>query len=243
MIGVTLLKLGGGLIAPKDWLEETPDEKIIQRLTREVSKCGKRMVVVSGSGNYGHKAVKKYGIETVKAVEMVRDSARKIGQLVSGYLPNSILLETHKVFPDSSNVVLDVLQRSRTPVLYGDVVDKIGGGWEIFSGEKIISRLIPELTGNGFSVEKIIQVSVEEGVLNADGKAISNISESNWGEINPDVGKASGVDVTGGMLHKVEESLEIFRKFKIKTLIISGKIEGRLEKALEGEKVAGTTIG
>jgi isopentenyl phosphate kinase len=44
------------------------------------------------------------------------------------------------------------------------------------------------------------------------------------------------------MVHKVLESLEIARNYGIYTLIISGKVEGRLVKALEGKNVTGTVI-
>lgn len=243
MTSVIMLKLGGGLIAPKNWLEETPDKKTIERLSREILESGKKVIVVSGSGNFGHKAVRRYGIDTAEAVEAVRKSARRIGEIVSGYLPNSVLLEPHKTLTEDPGKVLEAIGGGRTPVLYGDVMDKIGGGWEVFSGERIIAKIIPELIVGGFEVERVVQVSVEEGVLNTNGGVISNISDGNWKGIRPDVGKALGVDVTGGMLHKVEESLEIFRKYTVRTMVISGKVEGRLREALEGKEVAGTIIG
>jgi len=50
------------------------------------------------------------------------------------------------------------------------------------------------------------------------------------------------VDVTGGMRHKIEESLEMAQKSGISSVIICGKTEGNLEKAMSGEVVTGTEI-
>lgn len=52
---------------------------------------------------------------------------------------------------------------------------------------------------------------------------------------------SAGIDVTGGMLHKVERYLEL-TKAGIKSYIINGKIKNRLKKALLGREVRETVI-
>ena len=89
----------------------------------------------------------------------------------------------------------------------------------------------------------IVQVSREEGVWDRQGLIIPEINKSNWEVIKQDVGGAEGSDVTGGMLHKVEESLEIARDCGVKTWIISGAVPGRLKDLLQGKRVPGTRVG
>lgn len=51
------------------------------------------------------------------------------------------------------------------------------------------------------------------------------------------------VDVTGGMLHKIEESLNLAKKANRPTLIINGNKKGNLFKVILGKGVNSTVIG
>lgn len=232
---IILVKLGGGLIAPKSWQPETPDVQTIKRLTGEIEESRMRVIVAVGSGNFGHTAVKKYGIDSQDGIDKVREIAGKIGVIVAMEIDNSQLVIAHRL-PWKIN---EILESGKTPVIYGDVMNK----GEIWSGERCLAEMLPELADFGWKTERIIQVSAEEGVWDADKNIIPEITMENWGKIKGNVGGSSGTDVTGGMLHKVEESLAIAGKFGIKTWIVSGKIKGRLEKALHGERVPGTVVG
>jgi isopentenyl phosphate kinase len=64
----------------------------------------------------------------------------------------------------------------------------------------------------------------------------------NWEYIKKDVMGSKGIDMTGGMLHKVEESMEIATKYGVKTQIISGKVRGRLLESLKNDEVVGTLV-
>jgi len=230
------------LIAPKEWTAETADLNAVIRLVKEIKESGRMVVVVSGSGNFGHMAAKKYGIETPEGVRKVRKSARKIGEIVTKEMQESgfksQLITAHKFFGKKAKLDL-----KKTPVFYGDVMDLPNGGWMVYSGEKIIELLVPILSAGGWNVEKIVQVSKEQGVMDENGVPVPVINTRNWDEVKKGVSGAVGTDVTGGMLHKVEESLKIAERFRVETVIISGKIAGRLRGALSGVKVPGTIIG
>jgi len=232
---IVLVKLGGGLIAPKDWIPETPDTSVIKRLIREIEESKVRVIIAVGSGNFGHAAVKKYGIDSDEGVDKVRVIARKIGKIVAQEIDDSKLIITHDV-PWEINEILDA---GRTPIIYGDVMGK----GEIWSGERCIAEMLPGLVSSGWNVQKIIQVSAEEGVWDANKNIISEITSESWGKFNGSVGGSAGTDVTGGMFHKVEESLSIANKYGIRTWIISGKVEGRLKNTLRGKRVPGTVVG
>jgi isopentenyl phosphate kinase len=251
---VFLVKIGGGLIAPKDWPEETIDGKVVSRLVGEIKASGVRVVIAVGQGNFAHNAVKKFGISDPESVEKVRVSARKPGNIVTEELNSqgvpAQLVEPNKIYcsdgpvlvKDESNKIIEILELGRIPVVYGDVIDDKRKGWVIFSGEKNLEIILGQLQKCGWNVGQVIQTSCEEGVLDSFGKVVPEINEENWDEIKKDVGGAIGVDVTGGMLHKVEESLEIARKYHVKTMIVSGKIEGRLEELLKTGSVFGTKV-
>jgi isopentenyl phosphate kinase len=242
---LVLIKLGGGLIAPKDWQKETADLVTIKRLVEEIKSSEKRVVIAVGSGNFGHKAVERYGIQDAMSVEKVRDIARKIGETVSTLLDGSVLLIPHKMWSksiDGSSGIEKVLNEGKTPVVYGDVIEENEDKWVIYSGEKCLELILPGLIKSGWKVEKIIQVSKEEGVLDGKGKVVREISGRNWENIRKDVSGARGVDVTGGMVHKVLISLKIAQNYGIYTQIINGRIRGKLTKALAGEEVTGTLI-
>jgi isopentenyl phosphate kinase len=242
---VILVKLGGGLIAPKDWQPETADLETINRLAEEINKVKKRLIIAVGSGNFGHKAVERYGIEDAENVNRVRGIARRIGEIVAGNVGSSELLTPHKIWVkggDGSEVVVRVLNEGKTPILYGDVIEEDDGRWVIYSGEKCLELILPKLTRAGWQVEKVIQTSREEGVWDRKGKVINEINEKNWEQIRAEVGGARGVDMTGGMVHKVLESLNIALNYGIFTVIINGKVRGRLVDALKGKSVPGTVI-
>jgi isopentenyl phosphate kinase len=231
---LVVIKLGGGLIAPKDWPAETPDCPVIERLIREIKQAGVKTVMVVGSGNFGHAGVKKYGIDSPEGVNKVRGIAQKIGKIVAIRIKSSQLIVTHK----RPWGIGKILNADKTPVIYGDVM----GIGKIWSGEKIIEMMFPELLAGGWKVERIIQVSREDGVWNGIGKIIPEINKLNWQKVKNEIVTAAAIDVTGGMLHKVEESLAIAKKYKVETLIMNGGVTGRLRKVLEAETIIGTRI-
>ena len=57
-----------------------------------------------------------------------------------------------------------------------------------------------------------------------------------------EIGGSIGIDVTGGMIHKVKKSLEMCRDYGLKAMIINGKRKDNLRRAIVGEKIVGTLI-
>lgn len=255
---VVIIKLGGGLIAPKDWKAETADIEVIKRLSKEIAEAKKKnnfdLVVVSGSGNFGHAAVKKYGIADKLAAAKVQIIAQKIGEIVTQSLLDveisACLVSPHdiwvtkdgKIILDEGEQLVKLLEQDLTPVLYGDVIWDMEKTAVIFSGERCISSLVPTLIKSGHKIDKIIQVSKEDGVWDSNKRIIPEITSKNWPKIKKDVTGAVGVDVTGGMLHKVEESLEIANKYLISSAIVNGKKDRLLFNTLVSKKILGTEI-
>ena len=81
-----------------------------------------------------------------------------------------------------------------------------------------------------------------DGVYDERGNTIDKITPKNFAEVKKVLGGSKSIDVTGGMLHKVEESLNLAKKLNIKTLIINGNMENSLLKAILGKEVVSTII-
>ena len=76
----------------------------------------------------------------------------------------------------------------------------------------------------------------------AKGKTIKEINAKSLKTVKQSITSSKSTDVTGGMLHKVQKSLDLAKNEKIQTVIINGNRKGELEKAVFGEEVKGTII-
>lgn len=130
--------------------------------------------------------------------------------------------------------IKNYLKNNLVPVVFGDVVVDLKKGCTILSTEKIFSHLTKNL-----KPEKIILMSRVEGVYDLKKRIIPEINKYNFPEIKKFLKGAEKIDVTGGMLHKVMEAIEI-AKNGIEVNIIGGK-RGNLEKCLKDKRV-GTKI-
>lgn len=106
---------------------------------------------------------------------------------------------------------------------------------------KILNYLALKLRLKSYLIEKIILAGITDGVYDSKGKTIKKLTPEKFRKLKQDIGVSDGIDVTGGMIHKVGEAVKLAEK-GIETLIINGRIPGNLEKAILGEKVGGTWI-
>jgi len=80
--------------------------------------------------------------------------------------------------------------------------------------------------------------SIEDGVYDQNGHAISRIDNSNFDNFKKQIGGSKHTDVTGGMLQKVRE---ILGTNNITSYIFNAAQKGNVYKFLHGEKI-GTEI-
>lgn len=257
------IKLGGSLITDKK-RPLVAKERVVLRLAKEIKLAlgnykGK-VIVGHGSGSFGHAAASKYqtqkGIvnpKSIKGVSEVADVAsrltkivvkafRKAGLPVVAFAPIAFILsEKQKESRFFVEPVREALKRGVIPLVYGDVVFDKSQGFGIFSTEKVINVLAKGLSKT-FKIDRIIHCGDSDGVYDGTGKTISLITTKSFGTIKKLIGTSSATDVTGGMIHKVKESLEIARRYKTKVLIISGKKKGNLKKAILGKPAGGTLV-
>ncbi|MCD6381681.1 MAG: hypothetical protein J7L43_01740, partial [Candidatus Aenigmarchaeota archaeon] len=142
-----------------------------------------------------------------------------------------------------------LLKYDMVPVPYGDVGLDLEKGCSILSTEEVLRYIGENIhkIEKEFVPKKIIVVGEVDGVFTGDPhkdknvKLIPRISSDNIEEVGKYLAGSSGIDVTGGMKHKVEKMLELAEK-GIKSQIINGLVPGNLKKALLDKKVKGTII-
>jgi isopentenyl phosphate kinase len=262
MKNLILIKLGGSVITDKS-KEYTPKEINILRLAKEIRSAQKqfsgKIVVGHGSGSFAHTPASRYqtkqGIirrDSLIGAATVEDAARKLNMIVVknflsqgipafSFSPASFLISDAQVYSKS---YLDPIRKALgvgiLPVVYGDVVIDQKLGFTIFSTEKVLAVFAKE-----FSKEykiRMIYVTNVDGVYDNEGKTIPVVTNKNFDQLKSSILGAKGIDVTGGMLHKVEEALVLAKKHKIQTTIINGEKSENLKKAILGQSITSTII-
>jgi len=260
---LVLIKLGGSVITDKS-KALTPRMDVIKRLGREILQAQKisktKILLAHGQGSYAHIPASKYKTQlgnieknSIKGFSIVADMATwpnrilikefvELGIPAVSFSPLSFVYSNNQ---KPKNILTSQIKKALEigiiPVIYGDVIMDSRMDFCIYSGEKTLDLLALRLSKE-YKIEKIVMVGDTDGVYNADGKTIKKISRQNLSSITSVLGGSKSTDVTGGMLHKVEEALILAHKTGIKTQIISGNRAGNLKKALLKEKVVGTVI-
>jgi isopentenyl phosphate kinase len=254
-----LIKLGGSVITDKK-KPFTERRGVIGRLGREIMDSFKKfkgnIIIVHGQGSFAHIPASKYktqkGIinkQSFRGLSEVADAAIEINRIVMdvflkiglkaiSFAPASIIVSKNE---KPYSVFIEPLKRSLElgfiPVLYGDIVFDIRKrGFCIYSGEKIIGALVKKLY-KYYKKVRIIYCADSDGVYDEKGKTIPLINRKVIKKISGLVKASDSVDVTGGMLHKVKESLEVAGKYKITTYIINGLRRNNLFNIVTGNKL------
>ncbi len=257
------LKLGGSLITDKN-NPHTPYPEIIQRLALEIANAKNerpdlKLVLGHGSGSFGHVAAKQFGTrdgvytpQQWAGFAEVWYQARELNILVVSALhtaglpviaiPPSAILRSKDGQLETSyfDNIQAALEADLIPVVYGDVIfDDIRGG-TIFSTEDTFIHLAKVL-----KPAQILLCGRESGVWKDFPKCtqlISKITPGNHAEIIAYLGGSAGIDVTGGMIEKVNLMLNLVQQIKhLQVSIFSGLETGMVHRALRGETV-GTVI-
>lgn len=260
-----LIKLGGSVITDKS-KPFTARPATILRLAKEIKaakeKLGKDTVFIlgHGQGSFAHIPAVRYQTQrglinsnsingfcetSFMAIEpnrIVMKEFLKVGLSVATFSPLSFLFAKDQKISD---VMLSGIKRcfdiGVIPVIYGDVIMDAKQGFCIFSAEKTLGILARELRKD-YKIEKIIECGNTDGVYDAEGKTIPEINSKNFEEVKKWITGSKSTDVTGGMIHKVEESLKLAKETGFETVLINGNKKGNLISSLLGERIFGTRI-
>ncbi len=260
------LKLGGSLITDKTQ-EQTPRPEVIRRLAGEIRRAlderpGLQLLIGHGSGSYGHFVGQRYrtreGLvsdESWRGYAETGTIAARLNRLVSDALW-AAGLPVLSVQPSASArcragelVQLDVrpvataLENGLLPLVYGDVALDEVRGCTIISTEEIFGYLAGLLRP-----QRIVLLGVVDGVYDRDplrdpaAEHIAQVSPENYAQVAQQLGGSHGVDVTGGMLAKVQEMVALARRVSgLQIHLITGQEPERLYQALLNPEAAGGT--
>jgi len=258
-----LIKLGGSLITDKN-KAFTAREDVIIRLAKEIRASLRNikgdLIVGHGSGSFGHTVAAKYKTQdgiinknSIKGFPLVSDAARKINVIVMNNLlkvglkavsfsPLSFIFSQNEKGEDSLvKPIKKAVNIGLVPVIYGDVIMDEEKGFCIYSGEKTLNLLAEKLK-NDYSNIKIIYCGETDGVYDEKRKTIEKITPKSFNSIKKVLKGSAGIDVTGGMIHKVEEAIELVNLLNAETLIINGTKKNILKEAILGKTHKATLI-
>jgi isopentenyl phosphate kinase len=266
---LVFVKLGGSVITYKTQPEVARPE-VIRRLAGEIASTRAArpelgLVLGHGSGSFGHVVARRYGTRRgvysasdwqgfaeVAAVaarlnRIVTDSFLKAGVPVWSLQPSaSARCRGGELVALQTRPLERALSQGLVPLVFGDVaLDELQGG-TIISTEQIFAYLVPRLCP-----QRVLLVSVVDGVFEGDplttpsARRVPEISPENWERVRSELGGSHATDVTGGMLTKVEEMIELVRQAPgLEVHILSGERVDALRVALQspGNLAGGTRI-
>ena len=233
MSELVFLKLGGSLLTDKTRPQALRGD-VLHRLTAEIAAAlderpALRLVIGHGSGSFGHVTARQYGtrdgVRSPAAWRGYADVARvaaELNRLVvdalweAGVPALRIQPSASARCCDGELLTLDdrpliaALEHGLTPVVHGDVaLDDVRGG-TIISTEEIFCWLAPRLRP-----QRVVLVGEVAGVLTADpssgikGDVIAEITPATLPLLSEALGGSRGVDVTGGMVAKVAQMVNL----------------------------------
>ena len=252
-----LIKLGGSVITHKEKYRSL-NLKAMERLASEIADAGKQVVLVHGAGSFGHVVAHEYDLnqgykekrqlEGVAKVQMdVRDlnqmvmRSLEVADLPAASIPpgGCALLEDGKLRALDMELFHRYLDLGMVPVTFGDVVLDRVKGFGICSGDQLIYRLARE-----FQPERIIFCADVDGIFTGDPNLDdeAELIERVDRQVLDSLPRTTRhMDVTGSIYGKIECMLRMAESAG-STMVINGLVAGRLESAIKGESVVGSTV-
>jgi isopentenyl phosphate kinase len=251
------LKLGGSLITDKRRPECARGE-VLRRIAQELAEVRRarpdlQMLLGHGSGSFGHFFGRRYGTragvhdaEGWYGFAATGDAAARLNRIVTAELlaaglpawsiqPGVALRCVDGAVVDGPlAAVKHALEVGLLPVVYGDVaLDEVRGG-TIASTEEIFEWLAHSLFP-----QRLVLAGEVDGVFTADptvdatAQRITVITPASFARLSAALGDSHGVDVTGGMAAKVQQSLALAAAIPgLDVIICSGLAAGQLQRAL-----------
>ena len=248
---ITVLKVGGSAVTDKNAAAGSVKTDEMERIAREIAGFSGKLVIVHGAGSFGHVYAKQYGLDKGFHEEgflKTHDSVRELNEMIVQTLrkegipavplnPLSFsLCDDGRLTFLYTDQISEMLKHGLVPVLHGDVCMDTKRGACILSGDQSLPYVAAAL-----SAKRVGLGSATDGVLDSDGKTIPKITPKTFDSVKKHIGGSAGTDVTGGMLGKVSEILDLAEKTGIESCIFNANTFGSVAAYLKGENV-GTII-
>lgn len=268
MAELVFVKLGGSAITDKQQ-PSTPRPEVIDRLAQEVqaaraARPDLQILLGHGSGSFGHVVGARYrvregladgddwwgyaatGAAAAQLNRIVTDLFIAAGVPVVAIQPSvSARCRGGELVSMTSWPIVEALRRGLVPLIYGDVAFDETQGCTIISTEAEFAWLAGQL-----KPQRMVMVGQVDGVFDhdplqyPDARRIDRVSPATFSQIAGLLGGSHGVDVTGGMLSKVQQMIDLVQQgLTGRVHLISGLNPGALERVLvDPQAVEGTVI-
>ena len=240
-----LIKLGGSIITNKE-KPLSPRKKVVENIAKNLKKINEPIIIVHGGGSFGHYWSVKYDMHTkpkkydIRGVSVVKNSMIDLNKIIlNAFVKNN--LNPYSLPPTdfmSGNIpevkkikeIIEIAKSGLIPITYGDVLWYGNKKTYILSGDKIMTHLAKILK------PRLVIFALNEDGLYSDLKTKKLIYELK-GE-NPKISE-NKMDVTGGMMRKVDEA-SIIAKSGMNVFFVNGNKPERIVKAVKNNKYEGT---
>ena len=251
------VKLGGSVITDKQ-RPSTPRPDLIKRLASELKAALEvrpelRVVLGHGSGSFGHVVGARYnvrrgmaddenwwgyaatGAAAARLNRIVADTFLASGVPVLTIQPSaSARCQGGRVVDMDVRPICEALRHRLVPLVHGDVAFDGEQGCTIVSTEQVFAYL-----AHYVRPARIVMVGEVDGVydddplVNPNALRIPRITPESFGDLESQLGSSHGVDVTGGMLAKVREMVDLVAQgYTERVHLVSGRHEGALTRVL-----------
>lgn len=225
------------------------------------------LVIIHGAGSFGHPPAKKYAIGEPFTKDQypkkrigfskTQNCVKKLNTIICDVLiehelpcvslqaSSFITTKNKRINNFSLDLIGKYLEEGFISVIYGDVVLDDDLKIAVLSGDQILQFIAKNLKTNNLDSKKEVILGTDvSGVFTKnpkkykDAKYISKLSSLD--EIE-EFDSTTNIDVTGGMVGKIKELLEL-ADIGIESKIINANEPNAILNALEGKKVKGTII-
>jgi len=246
MKNLILVKLGGSVITDKS-RPFTARNAVISSLGKKIKKeyisKSTDLIIGHGAGSFAHIPAAKYQVQkgivnkdSIWGFSLTADAAIEINRIVikellklklkvASFAPMSFIYEKKLI----TEHIKKALSIGITPVIYGDVIMDEKRGFHINSGEATLDLLAKKLA-KYYKKITVIYFTDTNGVYDNKGKTIEKITPKNFFEVKRFLMGSGNIDVTGGMIHKVQESLNLVKKLDAEVYIMNGLSRGKITK-------------
>jgi len=240
---LVIVKLGGSAITYKN-KAFAPRKGVIETLAKEIKELlGEvSLVIVHGGGSFGHRVANQYSLDQglrksgqLIGVSKVRYRMTELSQMITGEMikegipvfplhPSSFVISSSckiRLFFDKP--VKAALEKGLVPLTFGDIILDKKKGISILSGDDLACRLAINLKAlrlvYGTDVNGVYVNTPSGDKILAKKLRVSELSKVRF--------CSAGVDVTGGMRHKLKTASDAV-KAGIKVLIGNITVPGVL---------------
>lgn len=259
---LVIVKLGGSVITHKETSPPSINEKHLTRIVKELTAHDGKLIVVLGGGAHGHQAAHKYGFgspdtapeKLLAGIPEIRHNMFLLASRVEKELNNQgipgvvfspfmfVTLQNNLIDNFPTRLIEETLNAGIAVIIHGDVCIDNTKAASILSGDTIAKYLAevlkPKAVFIGTNVDGVMDDNPE---TNPNAKPVPFINNSNRNRILELAGPSSSTDVTGGMIRKITELLELANN-NVDIVIFNLLVAGRLTALFENGSVICTRI-